>query len=256
MKPSNLLKAALDYAERGWPVFPCRARDKVPAIAGGVHSASCDPKVIRGWFDRPFNIGLPMGSTRGVIDVDGWDAEEWLSGQEEKYGALPATVTAVTPNGRHMHFEVGDLKNRAGIVPKLDFRGFGGYVVAPPSVHPSGAKYEWQKGLSPEDVPLARMPDWLVSVVQGRSEKPQLSIADRATSEFLDLLRNGAGEGTRNDATARLAGYLLRGLLDPIVALEVVRLWNAERNCPPLSEREIIRTVASIAKRELAQRRG
>jgi len=63
-------------------------------------------------------------------------------------------------------------------------------------------------------------------------------------------------EGRRNSSAARLAGYLLRRSIDPIVALELVQSWNAMRCSPPLPPDEIIVIVNSICGRELARRQG
>jgi hypothetical protein len=62
------------------------------------------------------------------------------------------------------------------------------------------------------------------------------------------------GEGARNEAIARLAGHLLRRRIDPLVALDLVRTWNAVRCRPPLEDAEVCRTVDSIAAAELRRR--
>ena len=72
--------------------------------------------------------------------------------------------------------------------------------------------------------------------------------------EWAALVRDGADAGARNDAVARLAGYLLRRRPAPRVVLELVRAWNASRCRPALEDDEITRTVESIAARELRRR--
>jgi hypothetical protein len=77
--------------------------------------------------------------------------------------------------------------------------------------------------------------------------------AGNGAARWRELAR-GASEGARNDSATRLAGYLLRRGVDPIVALELLQGWNM-RDSPPLSESEIARTLDSICAKE-ARRRG
>ena len=79
----NLL-AALAYAERfGWPVLPCKPRDKTPLTPNGLRDATTDPEQIRTWWARfpKANIGIPTGVVTGfdVLDVDG-GGDETLEG--------------------------------------------------------------------------------------------------------------------------------------------------------------------------------
>ena len=142
---SALGKAAIAYATRGFAVFPCVPRGKVPATRHGCRDATKDLAQITAWWcDNPnYNVAVATGpvSKVFVLDVDGLDAEASLRKLEEQHGALPETVESITPRGRHIFFrcENGVVRNSAGaIAPGLDIRGDGGYVVLPPSIHPSG----------------------------------------------------------------------------------------------------------------------
>ena len=83
------------------------------------------------------------------------------------------------------------------------------------------------------------------------------AIADgeaRPVDEWARLVRAGVDMGGRNDAVARLAGYLLRRRPAPRVVLELLRAWSESRCRPPLGERELVATVDSIARREMRRR--
>ena len=141
----ELLRAALDHAARGWPVFPLRPGSKAPALHGTEDCprtgectdghrkwedrATLDPqRITTTWQRRPFNIGLPPGRAGlVVIDLDtpkpGEAAPpEWarfdiscgadvLAALAEQTGlptteALPATYAVATPSGgRHLYYE-------------------------------------------------------------------------------------------------------------------------------------------------------
>jgi putative DNA primase/helicase len=176
--PAELLEAALGYAARGWPVFPCSPRDKTPLLprdkddggkpipkSGGVTKASTDPEKIRAWWKRwpKALVGLATGHPTSdgggkrlfVLDfdprTDGSTGEVWtldrLKTETEAQLAcpLPPSLAALTPSdGVHLYLLQGDdgpaITNRGNLPEHVDVRGLGGYVIAPPSVMGPDAK--------------------------------------------------------------------------------------------------------------------
>ena len=111
-----------------------------------------------------------------MVDVDGLDAEIALRRLEATHGKLPGTVEVITARGRHCYFKMPHVPvcNSAGkIVVGIDVRGDGGYVLVPPSVHPSGRAYAWSVDSAKA---FAEVPDWLLAKIAERS--------------------NGSGQGT------------------------------------------------------------
>jgi hypothetical protein len=165
--------AALELAAKGFRVFPCVERGKEPAIHDNLKRATSDPNTISGWWRaRDFNIGLATGEGSGVwvLDVDGDEGKETLHQLEAAHGALPPTVEAITGKGKHLYFRwpVGtEIRNKQDnpVMPGIDVRGDGGYVLAPPSVHPSGRRYTWNVD-SPDE--FADAPDWLIVLVTSK----------------------------------------------------------------------------------------
>lgn len=244
--------AALDYLSHGWSVIPVAPHAKRPLIMWlDFQQRLPTEREIDSWFRRwPMaNVGIVTGAQSGLIVLD-IDPEhggvESLAALERRHGALPATIEAVTGGGgRHIYFAHpgGILHNRVAIESGIDLRGDGGFVVAPPSTHPSGARYRWVAGLGPHDALLAGMPDWLnqrLGADRGRAGHP--------LSHWRRLVSEGVGEGERNDAIASLVGHLLWHGVDPFVALDFLLCWNAMRCRPPLPEDEVVRTVESIAR--------
>jgi len=186
---SPLLEAALQYAGRGWRVFPlhtptsngcscryskCGSVGKHPRTAHGLNDASTDVETIRGWWEKwpDANIAIATGPESGVfaLDVDGEDGQASLKLLEAK-DQLPKTLRVLTGRqgqsgertGFHLYFNCPagtNLNNRAGLLGKgLDIRAAGAYIVAPPSLHSSGLHYEWDG----EEYKISEPPPWLIA---------------------------------------------------------------------------------------------
>lgn len=158
----SLPGAALWYASHGLPVFPLQAGLKVPQKGThGVLDASTAFDRIRHWWNRwpTANIGLACGHLVDVVDIDGPAGVKtwaWLLGQHpEPFGTVLGTVTTPRPGGSHIYRPTvgpdwADQRNSARRLPGLDYRGLGGYVVAPPSVDQHGHRYTWRRPLNVE----------------------------------------------------------------------------------------------------------
>ena len=174
--------AALDYAARGWPVFPvhtptangcsCRQVDcnrigKHPRIFNGRNGATTDPEIINKWWSAwpDANVGIATGTESGliVLDVDEYG--------ENSLQELPDTVEAITGSGgRHLLFRYPNdgkrYRTRVRFAEGLDSRADGGYIVAPPSLHQSGRHYEWEASSEPGMVDLADAPEWFLQHIR------------------------------------------------------------------------------------------
>ena len=141
----NALAAALWYAARlGLPVFCCQPGAKVPFYGSrGVKDATTDAAVIRGWFSRcpAANVAVATGTPGGVdvIDFDGRPGLAsrlacWDEFAEEEADVL-ATVSTPRPGGLHWWLPmIPGVRNGQRLLPGVDYRARGGYVLAPPSV--------------------------------------------------------------------------------------------------------------------------
>jgi hypothetical protein len=251
-----MLRTALVLAQKGLAVFPCRPRDKRPATEHGLLDASKDPEIVERWWrvELNYNIAIATGTISNIfaIDVDGLDAEVELRRLEADHGALPPTVEAITARGRHVYFQMPDtdVRNSAGkIAPGIDVRGTGGYVLAPPSMHPSGRRYVWSVDSANA---IAAAPAWLVA----KAAAPTIGNGAVPPAEWAALIAAGVGEGARDDTLTRLAGYLLRRHVEPDVAQALLAVWNTARCVPPLSDKDVARIVNSILRKETARREG
>jgi hypothetical protein len=244
------LAAALHYLARGWSIVPLRPRDKKPFIRWeqfqGAFPSEAD---VFGWLQRwpDANVGIVTGSISKliVLDIDpkhgGDDSLEHLV---RRFGPIAATVEARTGGGgRHLYFEYPGypVRNRVGFRQGIDLRGEGGYVVAPPSVHPSGERYTWLPGHSPEERRLAPLPGWLVTATSASGSR-------RTVGDWRKLVREGVPEGQRNSTIASLTGHLLWHGVDPQVTLELLLAWNRTQCQPPLDDAEVAQIVHNITR--------
>jgi hypothetical protein len=206
---SELLTAALTYALRGLPVFPCVPRGKTPAVARGFHAATTNPATIRRfWTDPDRNVGIPTGTPSGfwVLDIDGDEGETSFAALERQHGAIPKTRIVITSRGRHVWFAYpGSIQSSATrIAPGLDVRADSAYVIAPPSIHESGHVYTRAEDPQP---PLADAPLWLIIAAR---TKPMRSISGAALATIRPphngkLYGHAYGQAALRDEIARLA---------------------------------------------------
>lgn len=114
------LVQALDYAERGWRVFPVGSDGRSPLIARGCHAASAEPVQLRRWWSThpSANVALACGRESGVLalDIDRKGAVDGFAALAElqaEFGALPESVRSLTPSGgAHLLF-----RHPAGVSP-------------------------------------------------------------------------------------------------------------------------------------------
>jgi Bifunctional DNA primase/polymerase, N-terminal/Primase C terminal 1 (PriCT-1) len=257
---SPFCNAAIAYATRGFAVFPCVPRGKVPATPHGCRDATQDLAQITTWWRENlyYNVAVATGPVSGVfvLDVDGLDAEASLRKLEQQYGALPETVESITPRGRHIFFrcENGDVRNSAGaIAPGLDIRGDGGYCVLPPSIHPSGRPYVWSVDSADH---FAEAPDWLNDLLSG-SNSGSFRRKAKTPEHWHSIIANTIRNGARNGTLTSICGKLLHaGLTELAFLYGVMCCINIARCEEPLPESEVHTIVVSVARTHLKRLRG
>lgn len=274
----SLLQAALDYAARGLAVFPCLPMSKAPACRRGFKDATTNPATIRRWrlAQDTYNIGIATGvmSRAFILDVDGAAGAVTLRDLEAKNGILPTTLISITSAGPHFWFRATDeIQSSAGRVGvAIDVRAEGGYVLAPPSVHPDGPVYRWGN-----DVPVATAPAWLVVLTRKRPTISERAVATMRAPQQPNGPRDTYGRvaldveitalantppGSRNHALNRaafslfqlVAGGELDGaeVRDRLIAAATANGLMTDPNDGP---RSVMRTIASGARAGLAHPR-
>lgn len=267
---AQVAQAALGYANQGFYVFPvhtmaegrctcddpaCNNPAKHPLTKNGLLDATDNATVIRNWWMQAAqaNVAIRTGpeSRVWVLDLDGAAGLADLETLEIQHGPLPTAPMVLTGGGgRHVYFALPkdrNVQNRTqchGM--SIDVRGNGGYVIAPPSIHESGRRYDWERDIGEIDPPLA--PAWLLKWVTNEGSHGQTLGAGKVLVVQDDDLESapGAPKGQRHDQLCRLVGHhFQRG--DTVAAVELLALAWAERCTPPLPGNETQRTVRSLA---------
>lgn len=140
---NEFMTAALGYAAQGLHVFPVKPKAKAPLTKNGFKDASIDTaKIIEWWTQWPdANIGIATGKVSGlfVVDIDGEYPSDWPS--------LPPATVVKTGRGFHHYYEYPqgqDIPSKTKLNKQsVDIQSDGKYVVAPPSIHPTGGRYEF-----------------------------------------------------------------------------------------------------------------
>jgi hypothetical protein len=231
------------YAAHGWQPLAVRANDKRP-LAPGWQTADLE-QVIGIMEAHPgANVGIVMPPGTMILDVDtktGGPAT--LASLEATHGPLPRTLTATTPSGgRHIWFTLPPgvhVGNRVAVMPGLDVRATGGYVVAPPSSI-NGRAYTWDGWDCMAPPQIAEIPAWLLDLVCRPAAKAPQPSADGGPLTIPEGQRNRslfeAGAAMRDKGFSQ----------DAIVA--ALTIFNEESCTPPLEDSEIA-TIAASASR-------
>jgi hypothetical protein len=166
----SLKDAALDYAKKGWPIFPCRS-DKSPYTASGVLDATTNLTQIEKWWEQnPLaNIGLDVGSANMMVLY--LDPGHSMDELEKNVGKIPETkLHSNTPRGgKHLFFDLkaGEIVSPSGskLAPFVDVRSFHSYVLLPPSKTEHGV-YGWVE----QGLPAYRTDEFIRSSNSGREK--------------------------------------------------------------------------------------
>ncbi|MGM9571104.1 MAG: bifunctional DNA primase/polymerase, partial [bacterium] len=239
-----LLQAALEYLLLyKWSVIPLNGKKPYQGWAAYQKRRPTEAEVRQWWHKYPeANIGIICGKVSGLVVLD-LDGEEGMQSFNKK-GYAPITVAAKTGNGTHFYYlhPGHEVHNFTSKEPGLDFRGDGGYVVAPPSIHPgTKSAYEWF--LPPHQEELAPCPGWLLDMLG--ATKPAYSGGNREDS--LVKVLNGLPEGERDNGIFRYA-CRLRGKGISRLEAEVLICSSAASCRPPFPKEQALRKIEQAWK--------
>lgn len=233
-----MLEHALSYLESGWSIIPV-GQNKVPLIQWKKYqTVKPTQQEVRDWWSTwpEANIGGVTGSISGivVIDVDSEDGHAALRRVMDP-NILNETPSVITGSGgKHYYFthpNNGAISNAVSMLPGVDFRADGGYVVLPPSRHASGRLYKWENN----DKPFNELPNGILSI-----NKTKTNLDWEKEIEL----------GNRDSELTRRVGKLFQSGLSEADIIPMIITWNNNHCKPPLPVNQIIKIVKSINNRE------
>lgn len=280
MGGSLLAQWAVWYAEQGWPVFPVQPGGKMPALKAahskddplygncrgecgrvghGCWDAVADPeRIARYWRRHPnHNIGLRTGDVFDVLDLDPDDDgienfDAWCADNGLKLDTADMLIVGTPRGGQHWYFAPVGSGNRAKMMGGgVDWRGHGGYVVAPPSRRDyTRVTYDWVSDPT-TGIALPVCPQLLADLVSAPERDRRspcdgaylslgISTATVGTSRYGQKVLDdecgraaACGEGGRNStlfaAACAVFRYVAGGEITPGDAED--GLWAAGRAC-------------------------
>ena len=221
----TLAEAAEFYAAKGLKVLALAEKDKRPdgrVCPNGFKDATNDlTKVKSAWKQLPnLNIGIVTGKENGivVVDIDGDVGKETWRNLIRQHEYKSKTLKIATGKGCHLYFKypsaLSVIKNRVRFVEGIDVRADGGYIVAAPSVHPSGRKYQVSRPINFSE--LEELPDWLLKLILGNNSALEMeptgvnSAGQKLPMDVENALAvlSATKEGSRHDTLIKQANLI------------------------------------------------
>lgn len=206
-----------EWRRKNKPGYVCPTPGKHPVIREWEDNATIDAATINNWWHRwPWaNVGVAPGRS-GLLALDLDTYKDFYEGEKLLSDADEQTVTNITGSGgTHLiyampedaHYTNANAKLPSGI----DIRGFGGQFVAPPSIHPSGQRYQWEAGYGPHEIAVAQLPQHIQSILDTQVEAITASVQFsndvqapnlehiHLRKEIVDLIRSNPVKGQRSE---------------------------------------------------------
>lgn len=241
---------AEEYLEKGYQVIPLEVGGKKPVIAWQKYQKERVTKnEIRSWFPEGsrYNLGVVTGALSSLVVID-FDPRH--GGMANKTPLVYQGEPCYTGGGgTHWYCRSSGsmLGNFTGILPGVDIRGEGGYVVAPPSK--TTKDYRFESGMVPDNASLPEVgTTGILEIINKRGlNKPKdLPKRDSSAGSFMRLCFLSAKEGSRNETAARMAGSIIRSTHNYECGLDILRLWNKSHCHPSLELDELDAVYLSI----------
>ena len=236
-KTSPNLEWAEFYYNLGWAVIPLGEKSKISLIKWKIYQTQRPTlKEIKYWFTKwpKANIGIICGEISGGLMILDIDSERGKKDIQDK-GGIPLTPTSLTARGFHLYFKKREkvfdhYESKNG----WELKGNKRLILAPPSIHPSGATYEWQ--IKPNKVDLAPLPLPIEKILKNK-EKENLETGEIEDRKILELLLPYWTPGDRHQLSLALCGYLCKlGWAWPLAKNLIVNIAK-EKEDPELKDR-------------------
>lgn len=259
----SILEMALKYADKGYCVVPINPYAKKPffAIEEFQTRYSTKEEIQKWWKEFPSSmIGIMTGfiSKLFVLDLDPKHDPEKIS---ELIPDTVITPIAKTPRqGKHLYFKDPgnkDITIKTALMPDVDYRCNGGYIISPPSRNGYGRGYQWLDGLSLFDIDPADVPEALYNYIlknlHYRGVRKKKDEKDGVTNS--DIFLEYFNEGRRDEDIFTVANSLVKTKAEEGLIFQTINIIG--ENCkPPFPKEEILEKIESAFKRARKKERN
>jgi hypothetical protein len=254
----EMLNKAREYVfNKGFSVIPLIPREKKPIIKWEEYQKRkpTEEELVKWFGSTKNNIGIVAGeiSNLSIIDMDGKAAVDFMTSGHN----LPVTPMVKTGKdyGYHLYCRFNaalrNFQARADL-PSIDLRSEGGYVVAPPSIHPNGKQYEWVSGTS---IPCAEVPAWFLALVSGPTSATAFNKESFIPYSFninINLYNSIFGANRKDNDLFHVGNAMGKGGIEPEYILKVLELlinsWG--ENDPKWAEEKVKSIMKRIERKE------
>jgi hypothetical protein len=264
---SKLLEAALNYHNMGLSVIPLSPGAKIPPKGFDVikyrNILASEEEIKAWWKENPrYNIGIITGKLSDIFVVD-LDKHDPAYSEDIALEYFPETdicpVVSTPKGGQHLYYKYPEDENLtigSRVFPGIDFRGEGGYVVAPPSVNGNGKGYSWV--IPFERATLARLQRRALnkiskSTLYRECSKSVVNENSDTTKDYIDykILQ----KGNRDSDLFTIANALIKSRINVNIARQVIEILA--NNCnPPFSESDANAKIESAIQRVKSKERN
>lgn len=253
---NNLKTETEKFISWGLPIFPVNEIKKPMVKEWEKYKATLPLQAeIDEWFKRPIKaIGMACGKLSGimVVDCDIKNPNKKIDlAILSKLRSEECPKVKTPSGGEHFYFAFDPqlpFTSNAGILPGLDIKSQGGYVLLPPSTVATGS-YQWFDPLY-EGYQLNPFPQWLLDLIYADGKK-------FIKKDWQKLFDQTIQQGGRNDTATSIIGKLLVGVKPEewnTVAWPLLQSWNLTKTSSPLEEEELRLVFESISKAEIQRR--
>lgn len=214
---SELKNNALNYAKKGFKIFPLKPNTKgEQVLESWKYESTTNLNQIDYWWNKNpnYNIGLVTGNGLLVIDIDVKNGKDGLQSIKKHGKGLPTTAIIKTPSGGyHLYYHVNKtISNRVNLYDGIDIRGDGGYVLG------IGSKTDKGIYMLYKDVPIANANEKVYEFIEQQNKK----------EKYVENSQQ-VNEGGRNDYLFRIGCYLQQKGLSNRTIQKSLEIENEEK---------------------------
>lgn len=281
---SKYLSFALEYEKLGLCVIPILPGQKVAAFKWKeFQDRKSTVEEIVGWWKQwpDANIGIVTGKVSDLCVVD-FDRYKEGYNESVELDYFPDTLiapTVLSPRlGAHLWFRDCGLNGCTGVLPHVDFRGEGNYIIVPPSINGTGRPYEWSDASFAESIQnRPNLPNVFKALLQNAArpassqerainnnniiinERNKYKVSTDCPQDILSTsvhnVQKILQEGNRNSDIFHISNCLAKGGCEYGVASQVIEILSNYAT-PPCDKKESDVTLLSAYKRVESKERN